>query len=69
MRQYGSEHTKDGLRLTFQKLDIAVIFVDGDGVEALCRLYVLLRAAGGQRLQQAGLSGSIETQNQNLCSL
>lgn len=43
-----------------------VVSVDGDGVEALARVDVLLQAAGGPVAQQAGFSGSIQTQNQDL---
>lgn len=43
-----------------------VLPADGHGVEALRGLHVVLQAAGGQAVQQAGLTGSIQTQNQNL---
>lgn len=43
-----------------------VVPADGDAVEALRRLHVLLRAAGGQSAQQAGLPRSVQAQNQNL---
>lgn len=39
---------------------------DGHGVEALRGLRVLLQAAGGQTVQQAGLTGSVETQDEDL---
>lgn len=43
-----------------------VVPVDGDSVEALRGLHILLRAAGGPAAQQAGLPSSIQTQDQNL---
>lgn len=53
-------------RRTFQKLDVQVVFADGDGVESFRRLRVLIQAAAGETVQQARLSGSLQTQNQNL---
>lgn len=52
--------------LTFQELHVDVVSVDGDGVEALARVDVLLQAAGGPVAQQAGFSGSVQTKNQDL---
>lgn len=52
--------------LTFQELHVDVILVDGDGVEALAGLDILLQAAGGPVMQQAGFPSSIQTQNQDL---
>lgn len=54
--------------LTLQEVHVQVLPADGDGVEALRGLHVHLRAAGGPAAQQAGLSGSVQTQNQNLGS-
>lgn len=53
--------------LTFQELDVQVLSVDGDGVEALRRLHVLLRAASGPAVEQTGLTSSVQTQYQHLC--
>lgn len=48
--------------LTFQELDVQVLSVDGNGVEALRRLHVLLQAASGPAVEQTGLTSSIQTQ-------
>lgn len=63
-RSWSRQHCVSSL--TLQEVHVQVVPVDGDGVEALRGLHVHLWATGGPAAQQAGLSRSIQTQNQDL---
>ena len=52
--------------LTLEELDLQVFSVDGDGVEALGGHHVLFQTPRGETVEQAGLPGPVQTQNQHL---